>query len=507
MEKERQEKKRGRRWLDAAFLALWVAVFCSGLGFKASARFLGWPRWSEWETRENRRLAEFPRFRELPAKAWGRAVDGWYGDQFAWRAALLEAHRTVHLRWLKTGLGGQVPGRGGWVFRRGGDWAETEDYLGALELTKEELDGWRTQLEGRVAWAEAHGMGYVEFITPVKARIHPEKMMPWLAAHKGTNMADQVRGALEGSPAAPHVVFFEDEVAAETAARGPLYYLDDHHPNAFGAYLLYGAIRCAVEREAGRELAPMPPWFGDAPPPEVEREEAEGCFERDGRLCVREPGQHEARTGLFGALKAPGGVGAARSRRVVNDNAEDGAVRVVIAHDSFLRFPLSSWHFEKDRVRFPLGRGVRDVYSVMWGRFNTDRLETLAGLSAEDRPDVLVEQFPDIKLNFGIHPDETMRRAAAWGAGEEVGEAGAAPGDMVAVRVRLHGVEAGGEATVRLAAAEGGETMGEWAAKSGPVRAFFSDAFAWPEGGVRVELDGATAEGAPEVRVRRVAGE
>lgn len=483
--------KRHPRWLDAAFVALWAAVFCSGLGFKASARFLGWPRWGVWETKENRELAEFPRFRALPAKEWGKAVDGWYGDQFAWRSALLEAHRTVHMQWLKTALAGQVPGRGGWVFRKGGTWAETEDYLGALELTPEELDGWRVQLEGRVAWAEAHEMGYVEVITPVKARIHPEKMMPWLAAHRGTNMADQVRGALEGSPAREHVVFFEDEVRAETAAGEELFYRDDHHLNARGTYLLYGAIRRAAEREMGRDLAPMPPWYGDAPPPEVEREETEGCFGRDGRLCVREPGQHEANTGLFRALKAPGGVGVARSRRIVNDDAQDGAVRAVLAHDSFLRFPLSSWHFEKDRVRFPLGRGFRDIYSVMWGRYNTDRLDVIAGLGPEERPDVLVEQFPDIKLNFGIHPDETMRRAAAWGRGRDVAAEALRPGTPVVARVRLCGLRA--ETAVRLVDGSG-TILDEWTVSPGRLRACFTAPFPWPDGGARVELGGGGAQ-------------
>ena len=494
------EAKRQRTWTakarwDAVFTALWVAVLCSGLGFKASARFLGWPEWDRYAIRENRQLAEWPRLRELPAKEWGRAVETWYGDQFAWRAVLLGWNRAVHERVLKTGVGGWVVGRGAWRFRKGGDWAETEDYLGALELTEEELEGWRVQLEGRVAWAEAHEMGYVEFITPVKARIHPEQMMPWLAMHRGTNMADQVRAALEGSAAAEHVVFFEDEVGAETAKRGvPLYYLDDHHPNAYGTYLLYGAIRRAVERESGRELAPMPPWHGNTPPEEVEREEVEGCFERDGWLCVREPGQREAKTDLFAVLKAPGGRRMARSVRLVNDKAEPGAVRAVLAHDSFLRFPLSSWHFEKDRVRLPLGRGFGDVYSVMWGRFTTERLELLAG--REERPDVLVEQFPDIKLNFGIHPDETMRRAAAWAGGEDAAEP--AVGERVAVRVRLRGVE---ETTrVRLKGA-GGETLEEWTAEPGAVRAHFSGAFAWPEGGVAVECE---PEREAEVRVRRL---
>ena len=237
--------KRHPKWLDAAFVALWAAVLWAGLGFKASARFLGWPEWGEYETRENRELADFPRLKALPAKEWGRALDGWYADRFAWRTVMLEWHRAVNEKGLKTGVGGRVPGRGDWVFRKGGTWPETEDYLGAMELTPEELDGWRVQLEGRVAWAEAHGMGYAEIVTPVKARIHPEMMPPWLAAHRGTSMSDQVRAVLEGSPARAHVVFAEDEWTGED---GELFYRDDHHMNARGTYLLYGAVRDAAER-------------------------------------------------------------------------------------------------------------------------------------------------------------------------------------------------------------------------------------------------------------------
>ena len=41
-----------------------------------------------------------------------------------------------------TPFGRDVPGRGGWIFRRGGDWPELDDYLGAFELTPDELDAW-----------------------------------------------------------------------------------------------------------------------------------------------------------------------------------------------------------------------------------------------------------------------------------------------------------------------------------------------------------------------------
>lgn len=506
----------GRRVLQSAFLVLWLAILWSGLGFKASARFLGWPQWGRYKLYENRILATFPHLRELPAKQWGHEIEKWYDDNFAWRTVLVRSYRQFHVSCLRTDLAGSVLGRDGWTFKSTGDWQEIQDYLGALELNEEELAGWRTQLEGRVAWAAAHGFGYLEIITPVKVRIHPEKMMPWIAAHRGKSMVDQVRERLQGSPAASHVVFLEDEFAATTREGHTLFYQTDHHPNARGTYLMFDTIRRAIGREVGRELPPAPPWYDGDPPPEVDREEERGCFERDIRLCVREPGQHEVRSALFAAMRAPGGRGTARSRMVVNDQAEPDALRVLLAHDSYLRFPLSSWAFEKDRIRFPLGLGFSEIASAMWGRFNSTSLDYLAG--SPWRADVLVEQFPDIKLNFGIHPDETMQRAAAWGNGTDVVPEDLKGGEPVRVRVRLTGLtDASGEWTdmryapqkapkiqVRLLAEGRDEPVAEWTTWPGAIRAFFSDEIPWPAAPLRIECDGAAPlQAPPEILLRR----
>ncbi|MBR6022285.1 MAG: hypothetical protein IK066_07695, partial [Kiritimatiellae bacterium] len=81
-------------------------------------------------------------------------------------------------------------------------------------------------------------------------------------------------------------------------------------------------------------------------------------------------------------------------------------------------------------------------------------------------------------------------------------------GTPVVARVRLREVAVADSsgASVRLVAASTGGTLAEWPLAPGPLRAFFSDPFSWPEGGVRAEWSGATAGEEPEVRVR-VAGE
>lgn len=507
---------RARRVIQYVFLAFWILVLWSGLGFKASARFLGWPQWRRYKLHENRVLATFPKLSDLPAKEWGRGIEQWYNDNFAWRAVLVRSYRVFNVSWLRTDLAGSLLAREGWTFKSASDWKEVEDYLGAQELTEEELAGWRTQLEGRVTWAKEHGFGYAEVITPVKARIHPEKMMPWIAAHRGINMVDQVREKLKGSFAEAHVVFAEDDFMAATQQGQILFYQTDHHPNARGTYLLFDIFRRAIAREVGRELPPAPPWYEGEPPPEVDREEERGCFERDIRLCVREPGQHEVNTKLFACMQAPGGPGTSRSRMVVNDQAAPDALRVLITHNSFLRFGLSSWRFEQDMLRFPLGLGFREIASVMWGRFTTSRLDYLAG--SPWRADVLVEEFPSIKLNFGIDPDETMERAAAWGNGTDVTPSDLKPGEPVRVCVRLLQLtDSSGKWTdmryvpslapeihVRLLAEGHDEPLAEWTTWPALIRALFSDEIPWPDAPLRVECEGGgPSQQPPEILLRR----
>ena len=292
--------------------------------------------------------------RFVPRKDYGRACEAWYDDSFPWRTELLRFHRKFAFDRLKIPSGRDVPGRGKWIFRRGGDWPELDDFLGAFELPPDKIQAWLDLFEGRREWARAIGSVYLAMPTPVKARIRWQEMYPALRKHRGRSVVDQIREALETSPAKDDVLFADEDFEAAFAAGREVFFDSDHHPDAYGLWLLYDRVnRRLAELFPDRVRAPFP-WYDD-PPPEVLAGEAPGCWlERGGdglRLDVSSPGETEDDDGVVhnGSRFPYTNVATVR---------EGGGLAVLMAHDSYMRFTLSSWRRPDGSVRFPFAEGV-----------------------------------------------------------------------------------------------------------------------------------------------------
>ena len=402
--------------LNLCFVALWMAILLANLGVKASHRLIGWPGVeSRVPLRENRELAPFPSFRALPLREWGARFGDWYDDHFARRPDVIRLHNDLQFRLLKHPIQEQVPGVGDWVFRRSGNWPECEDFLGAKEISAQDLADWRTLLEGRAAWAEAHGTRYLQVLTPVKAQMHAEKMPPLLRRLRGTPVRGQVAAALAGSFAETNLLCLSDALSGALASGREVFYHDDHHVNAYGCHLLYAGI---VERlgELWFPGMPSPPPFYDDPPSEVVERRAPGCYEAYNRLEVSVPGSRMLENPSLGI-----GVGDRHYPMVPVYVEQPGEHRyAVFGHDSFLRYPLYSWHRRPPaHFALPMGLGFDRLAMLIFTRFDTRRLDAIV---RDEVPDVIVEQFPESKLLLGpIGLDETMRRAAAFGRGTDAG--------------------------------------------------------------------------------------
>ena len=403
--------------VQAAFVAAWMLLLCASLGFKASARLLGWPQWDDFRLEENRNLATFPDLRRTPARDWGSGIDAWYNDQFAFRSRIVQFYRWLHTDCLASPINDiEIPGTGGWMYRNGETWAEISDYLGAFELTPEETARWIEFFEGRVEWASAHGARYLQVVTPVKAQIHPEHLPPAVRRHRGQGVREQVRAALQDSPARDHVLFLTDAIREITDRGGRTYfYPSDHHVNGYGCYVIYREIMAAAERFFGPPMQ-MPPWYDD--PPAAVRDGREwGCFHCGAtnyeRLAVRMPGMEPVRSPVIGDVEPK------PSNHIAF--AVPGNVRrtIAIAHDSFLRFPMYSWyHSDVEPVRIPLATGFDRAITLMFMRYNTRLLDRLV---ADESPAMIVEQFPEIRLTQDLRGfDEIMRRAAAFSRGTPI---------------------------------------------------------------------------------------
>ena len=427
------------------FLAFWTAAFCFPLVVRNILLPAKVVRCEPFNRRgENRAPATRPSLkrkspRHVAWKDYGPRLEAWYNDAFPWRTELLRLHTQLSFSWFKSAVRSKVPGRGNWIFRRGGDWAELDDYLGALELTETELADWITLFEGRREWAKAMGAAYLTMPAPLKAQVRWQEMYPALRKHRGQNVGAQIRQALADSPARDDVLFAGGDFEAAYAAGHEVFFDADHHPSAYGIWLLYDCLnRRLAELFPGR-VGATPPWYDD-PPEEVRSGRAPGCWPSHAG------DQADVRLGICLAVSSPGEAVTnldepPKPRRYPFCNVEttrsgtEGGLDVLMGHDSYMRFSLASWHGPRDSVRFPFAEGVGHVAAFIFKRFTIGFLESA---TQDAVPDVIIEQFAECRLNRTVrrYLDPLTRSAALFGrAADPAPGRLPQPGDRIAVRV------------------------------------------------------------------------
>ena len=505
--------------LRLAFLALWCAALCLPAAALVGHRLAGFPRYAPFpEQVENRFAHPFPRRATTSSRRFGAELSAWYGDAFAWRTEILAFHRDFSFRVLKSPVGREVPGRGSWVFRRGGDWAELDDYLGALSLPAERAEAWRELLEGRREWARAHGARFLTLVTSLKAQIRPDRILQPVRGRRGRGVSARFKDAIAGSPAREDVVFVDDALRAAVAGGAEAFYETDHHLDAYGSYVVYDRLNAELRRLFPGRLGEMP-WYPEGEvPPAVARGEAPGCWpvpdvDADGveirRLAVSAPGERQTDAGLV-----------RNTRRYPYSNVaterEGGGLSVLMGHDSYMRFSFDSWRGAPGDVRFPFAPGVGSVKAYIFQRFTTGFLEEAF---CDGVPDVIVEQFPEQRLADGpVGLDATMRAAARFSRGIPLDGPAAVPSSRKAgVLAVFEGVEAGPDALAprkkgqapRLVAtlSRGGKGCCSVKLPPGPRRAVFFPPVAvdaYPPGPFEVSLSGGTAR-STRIEVRDLA--
>lgn len=478
---------KANRNLDIFFTVLWMLILFSGIGFKASAKLFGWPNFNTNALNENRELTAKPDFSKLSAKEYGHATEAWYNDNFAWRGEVITFYKYLHYNVFKSAHGQQVPGRGNWVFRRGGDWPELDDYLGCIKVDDKMLTEWRDLIEGRVMWAEAHGSHYLEVITPMKIQVHPEKALLLPSHIRGASAREQLEKVLETSFAKTNVVFCNDILSAEVSSGENVFFEEDHHVNGYGCYLIYREINRRIRALWYPEITDVP-YFKN-PPEDVVEGKASGCYidPLENKLRVVVPGSvcldNEKLNIHVNSRHYPG-------VPVYIEQPGDNRY-IIMAHDSFLRFPLTTWHLKQPRdFAVPLGSGFNRIAMMIFQRFSTRHI---INHTEEEFPDVFVEQFPEGKIIQGaIGYDETVRKAAEFGRAKPVeytGEAGTY--EIMAVFENVKADGKSGNVKIELRDSEGNVPASE-SVQQGIRRAVFFGNIA-VSGEVEAVVSGGTA--------------
>ncbi len=193
---------------------------------------------------ENRALATRPQLEWSAAglNAFPGRFDAYYGDQFALRAPLLPLYH--RLRFERFGISPTdevIVGEDGYLFL-------TEGTLEFEPLSEAQLANWAQELTRRRDLLAADGIEYVFVVVPDKTDIYPEFLPAYLARKKTASRIDRFCAEMERRTDVP--VLNLSPVVAAAKGEDELYYRNDPHWNAFGAYL---GCRALVER--------MAPWL------------------------------------------------------------------------------------------------------------------------------------------------------------------------------------------------------------------------------------------------------
>lgn len=452
---------------DIAFALIWVAILIAGPCFKLSAKLTGWPDFQKRVVEENRILVGKPDFKATPTREWGRAIDAWYDDNFAWRSDTIRLYKSFRFNVAMCPIGQQVPGWHGMIFRREGTWPEIEDYLGAITLDEAMRRDWRTLMEGRVAWAEAHGAHYVEVIAPVKAQVHPELAPFTIRRMPGFSSRMQLAEEMKGSFAETNVIFFTDEFRAEARRGREMFYKEDHHASAYGCWMMYRAM---VERlrDLWYPQLTITPYYDD-PPEKVRKGLAFGAYTdpETRRLVVSSPGYTPGNSSELGiSTHAPN-----YPQCPIFVSRPGKGLYLAMRHDSLLRFPLSSWRKNgRSDLAIPFGDGFSDIAMFIFKRFTTEELEKIVGPRV---PDVIIEQIPECKISLGVFGlDETIRRAAEFARSNSPVDPDARRALALAVLDDATPEAEGGEMDIEIVDANG-DVIGSGKVKKGVRRAVF----------------------------------
>jgi hypothetical protein len=218
-------------WSTAAlfFMAL-VAPTVFGLGRLDQAQ----------SEAEGRTLAQVPEmsWNLSTLGAWPKVFEDYYNDQFPLRPWILPRYQ-----WLRFEAFGVSPtdqvvvGHQGWLYLAKG--VEQFAPLSANRLTR-----YAQTLNEKNAWLQARGIQYLFVAVPDKPDVYPEFMPVDLQLAKQVSRIDAFCASVAGLTSAP--VLDLAEVLRQAKGDDELFYRNDPHWNALGAFLGYEAIMSSL---------------------------------------------------------------------------------------------------------------------------------------------------------------------------------------------------------------------------------------------------------------------
>jgi len=196
---------------------------------------------------ENRQLSEFPKIHlgftalsQLPAK-----LEAYFNDHFGFRDRLIKFNARLMLEVFRTPANPAVIlGKEDWLFLAGH--YGLEYYQTKVPFTTDDLEHWKTVMEGNRNLVEARGSRCLIVIAPNKDTVYPEYMADNVVRFHETSRLDQLMDFLAVHSDLPVLDLREALIPAKGDML--LYDRSDTHWNGRGAYVAYSAILERIQR-------------------------------------------------------------------------------------------------------------------------------------------------------------------------------------------------------------------------------------------------------------------
>ncbi len=372
-----------RRMVDAALVVLFVAFLCaptvrnlSGSQPAARHEFRAPAPRPEWKWR-SAVLQHFPTH-----------FEAYYNDHFGYRHKFIDLLNNFRVRWLNHSSSPHVClGKNGWLY------FEFEplgnDYTTHRAFTEAELVRWKLILEGRRDWLRELGIPYVFVIAPDKQSVYPEMLPRDLQRRwRDTSRLEQLLTYLRANSDVD-VVDLRPPLR-DAKAQSPVFFLTDSHWNDHGAYAAYVDILKEVSRHFPQvQPAPRSDFI------ETTVRRPGGDLARMMGLPNRMSEEHYLLVPCVPRLAQSIDAGVRESHRSPQMQASltvrpgTKLPRAVLFHDSFAKcvMPLLAEHFQR--------------MSCRW----LEPHEFDADVILRERPDVVIQQIVERKLNLPFPPD------------------------------------------------------------------------------------------------------
>ncbi|MBA3665615.1 MAG: hypothetical protein H0W61_15625 [Bacteroidetes bacterium] len=224
-------------------IALFV-MFAVFIAFPIINNFAGFVK--DIPSQENRARSKKPCFDINLLDPYPELYEKYYNDTFPIRSRIIKHFTDFNLHvYKKSPFPDKVViGNDNWLFMAGG---ELEAYLGKNQLTKEQLEAYKLDMEFQKKYLEERGCKFYFMVTPTKANVHSEKMPYTYYRVNEQSVGEQLSEYLKKNSSISVISVFDEFKKIKESEH--IYYKHDNHWNRKGAFYASQIIIKEIQKD------------------------------------------------------------------------------------------------------------------------------------------------------------------------------------------------------------------------------------------------------------------